>query len=522
MKRIILLCLFLCTQFINGQTFDFETTENDIKNHINKNEWDEVLLLAPDLLIANPNKGEGYYYTAYAFFKLEQKQKALQYLNKARLIADDELTKKINELDSSINQSSKAKNTAENAKSLEDNNQSDAAAQQWESAWQEDKSNLEYGLNAVQLYIEQKEYKKAITILKDDAFKNEIEAQNIIKKLNQTPEISSENTYTDAIKLGDEYYNKSKFSDAINEYQKALNSGFNNQVASDKINDSKEERLWQEANISNEIQIMEDYADKYPRGKHISNAKSIISNSYKSIAKDAFEKSNESKLLKYYDKYKKRFPNDDSISTINQYVQDYYFSLGKENLKNKQWTSTITYFNGFLKYSNSEENNEVARKGISKSTRRLKRRSSGFLSGVYELDENFGLSFGKLNHRGLGWYANLRVNPTFVTEANFEKSDNTLTEIPNEAKEAIGSLSIGTSFPVLYPIWIYIGGGASYRERLIDNDGEPIYFSIEGEKNINYFPEAGIMIRLGGIIISGGASYLNEELIIQGSFGVKL
>lgn len=522
-KTLTLLLITLSFSVSNAQDYNFNMIKSDIESKILLNQWDEILLLAPDLLIAEQDKGDGYYYSALAFFKIDQKDKALSYLTKAENKADNVLIAEINKLRDKIKQSSNAKKDIKTAEELENNDNFLEAASYWKSAWLKDKSQLENGLNAANIFIKNQKFSKALEILEDDIFRNESEAILIINQIKKTPEIINKTTYNSSIKLGNLYFENKNYNKAIIEYEKALKSNFSNIKAKEKLKKAKEEQAWQNAVNSNNIVDTESYADNYSSGKYIEQANKIIEESYITISKDAHKNQNEYTLLKFLKKYKLRFPNNPRIEIIDSLVQDYYFSKGNTESKNKDWSSAINSYEEFLKYSNSEKKDRIAKSSIQKAKRRLKRRSFGFIAGTYELDEKFGLTFGKLNHKGLGWYSNLRTNLNLINEANldFKESETVLIEFPEEFDEALGSISLGTSFPVLYPIWVYVGGGVNYRETYIKNElnDENQFFSIEDENYLRFFPEAGVMIRLGGFTLSGGASYLEEDFIYQASFG---
>ncbi|MER3328683.1 MAG: hypothetical protein RIF34_03820, partial [Candidatus Kapaibacterium sp.] len=78
-KYIYTLLFLLISSFCFSQSGKFNEIKQTIEQKININLWDEVLILAPDLIIEEPTKGDGYYYTALAFQRLGNEDKAKKY-----------------------------------------------------------------------------------------------------------------------------------------------------------------------------------------------------------------------------------------------------------------------------------------------------------------------------------------------------------------------------------------------------------------------------------------------------------
>src|SRR5215203_1347903 len=95
MRTILSLAALLFCSVAFAQSSEFTSIENKIKDYISKGQWDEVILLAPDLMIEEPTRGEGYYYTAVGFYRLGQFDKANEYMGKAEGLADEALKGKL-------------------------------------------------------------------------------------------------------------------------------------------------------------------------------------------------------------------------------------------------------------------------------------------------------------------------------------------------------------------------------------------------------------------------------------------
>lgn len=94
MKRTLFFIFFLSSSIIFAQSPAFTKIEQEINQQIQQGQWDEVLMKATDLLVEEPGRGEGYYYTAMAFFKQDSYDKAREYLRQATPLADAALNQK--------------------------------------------------------------------------------------------------------------------------------------------------------------------------------------------------------------------------------------------------------------------------------------------------------------------------------------------------------------------------------------------------------------------------------------------
>ena len=96
-KILFIAALMLHYSACTAQYSKFEEIKKNIDRSVSLNLWDEVLLQATDLIVEEPTKGDGYYYTSLAFVKLDNKNKANFYLDKAKQFADEALFVKIQE-----------------------------------------------------------------------------------------------------------------------------------------------------------------------------------------------------------------------------------------------------------------------------------------------------------------------------------------------------------------------------------------------------------------------------------------
>ena len=120
MRKILLsivLLFSLSTCF--SQTGGFDEIKNTIEQKVKLNLWDEVLIIAPDLITEDFSKGDGYYYTALAFQRLGDSENAKKYVQKAKPLANYDLSQKINQLELDMSSQIKIQDAVKNANDFE-------------------------------------------------------------------------------------------------------------------------------------------------------------------------------------------------------------------------------------------------------------------------------------------------------------------------------------------------------------------------------------------------------------------
>ena len=183
-----------------AQSTTFDSIQVKVSACVSKSQWDELLVTAPELITAEPTKPEGYYYTALAFSKLNENDKALEYLTMAESMAEESFKKKIAALKIDIANGAKA---VELSETLTKNGADKNAADDYRKLWEMDKTKTEYALSAVEIYVEKENYPAALAILTDAAMAADPQAKALIIKINQTPKMITLNGYNKAMKEGD-------------------------------------------------------------------------------------------------------------------------------------------------------------------------------------------------------------------------------------------------------------------------------------------------------------------------------
>lgn len=538
MKTIFTSLILLLSAFVVcAQDGSFAEAEAKVLDKINLNQWEDVLLAASDLVIADPSRGDGYLYTAMAFYHLKEEAKMEKYLVKAQSKADEILKVKIDAFIVQKNSLDSATDHVSDAIAYEKTNNSRAACQSWTKAWEEDKSRIDYAFNIVSHYIDFKDYESALMILNDSMIVDEPEVQTLISKIRQTPTIVAKEGYEGAMKLGKLALEAKQFNNALAQFKTALSHKANDDEALALVLVSEEEIMWEKALNSTYVEDTEKYADTYPYGKYITPAKSSINSSYISIAKKYSQTGNESGMVDMHNRYVNRFPNDANIMEIKSLLLDFYFTNAEANFKADNYAAAKALYQQYLVVYNGPLADECRTK-IKRCDRRLNQRSAGFLLYSYDIQSPIGMDFGRVNTDILGGYMNIKMNKEIFTGINVihEIDDARVTDRPGnvrltgEKREANICVSGGLTFKLAYPLWGYVGGGFGYFTRYEQAD---VYFD-NGDfweqdwlKNSDhtetlFFPEAGVRLKLGNVFVLKYGVMYQSDIIHQFGFGFAL
>jgi hypothetical protein len=261
MKYILLVLLTIGAIILQAQSGNYSRIEGTITSYIQQGQWDEVLMRAPDLIIEDAQRGEGYYYTALAFSKIGQTEKCNNYLGRAEMLADALLKRKIALLREEIALQLEIDNSLKKASSISTQDYM-GAVQAWMQLWEKDKLRIENALNAVELLLQNKKYREALEILTLPEIVKEQEAIMIIDLINQTPEMKIWNAYVAAMSNGRQYFNDKSFQLAQMQFERALELIPSDATALEMRNKSEDEAAWQIATSSHTIEAYQTYLFK--------------------------------------------------------------------------------------------------------------------------------------------------------------------------------------------------------------------------------------------------------------------
>jgi tetratricopeptide (TPR) repeat protein len=530
------LTLFFLSQISFAQNESFEELEVQVLEKVEMNLWEDVLLISSDLVISEPRKGDGYFYTAMAFYHLENPAKMEKYLAKAERKADASLQEKIDAFKAQMNADQNAEDFQKDALAFEKSNRPQAACEAWEKAWNEDKTRIDCALNAVGHYLDFKDYQKALEILNDPQVSADENAQLIIQKIYETPQMVAKEGYESSMKDGQDSFDRGNFQNALTQFKNALYHKSNDSEAKRMKAKCEEELAWEKANNSEYIEDTERYADNYPSGKYISRAKNRMKSSYVSIARNYYQSGNESGMVDMHNRYLKRFPGDGNIVEIKNMLLDFYYSTAGANFKAGNFSTAKSYYNQYLVVDSNGSKANLCRTQIKRCDRRMRQRSVGFL--MYSRDEQspIGLDFGRLNKTGVGGYMNIKMNKEIFTgfDVLYEIDDAGNHTRPGSVKrtgeeqEANICVSGGLTFKLVHPFYAHIGGGFGYYPVYQKAD---TYFS-SGDfweedwlKNTDhtewrFFPEAGLRMNLGNVFSLKYGFMYQDDIIQQLGVGI--
>lgn len=259
------------------------------------------------------------------------------------------------------------------------------------------------------------------------------------------------------------------------------------------------------------------YLQNYPRGSYRNEAEKLLINR---VEEDAFAATSSGKLDDF-ERYVQLYPYGKYADVVNRAIEEWMFKKAEEAYQNSYYSIAERDYSAYLNRYPDAENAEKAKQMLKRAKAKASQFSSSYTGFTYEPGTLLGLKFGGLNKDRIGYYLNIRITPAFFS-TQFEKPEIEYIEgtEPDDAKLAAGSLSLGLSYPVAYPLWVYAGGGVNYQERFSTIDGDKVFYRLAGEKSLAFFPELGLKVRpIKAITIIAGGSYLREKLLYKVGIG---
>lgn len=521
-----------------GQSAEFKNIELKVNELINKSQWDELLVTAPELITAEPAKADGYYYAAMAFFKLSDNAKASEYLAVAETLADEPMKKKIAALKTDIQTGVK---TDELSKTITEKSNGKNTAEDFRKLWEIDKTKIEYALNAIELYVEKENYAEALVILSDPAIASDAQAKTIAAKLNQKPKMVALNGYNKAMKEGGESFGKDDFETAIKRFNEALAIYPKDTKAASYKRKAQEELAWQITQKTNTLDSYKDYLSKYPLGTHKGEADGTLQRSYLKFARD-FAKSNDfTEAEKYYKLYQNSYANGPNIKEVYKELSDLYIAEAKKSEKVKTGYG-MTRAIQLNESANLYQPNRVSKQHLEKLKKNEKKWGREDIDFIgWHADENnmIGMMMGKLNNKKVGMYFSGRTgNDMFKTPAYWKTNDlNSLDESSDKNKKYNNAhynqdifATLGISKKIIYPLWIYAGAGVASRTHLKEfrhnETGKLEYVKNTDGSFLVFNPEIGLQVKLAFLTLRYGINkpitpLFKEDFIQQFGVGIK-
>ncbi len=142
------------------------------------------------------------------------------------------------------------------------------------------------------------------------------------------------------------------------------------------------------------------------------------------------------------------------------------------------------------------------------------------LMPVYQSNGTIGMEMGRLNLNRIGWFGSLKAN-LGVTKAASPYEEIDRTKINKEEYDlGAASFSLGITKSLVYPLYLYAGGGVAYHKYYTkDEDDDVIAVNLNDESGYYLFPEAALGVQFGSMAIKGGAAYIDEEVYFNVGIG---
>jgi hypothetical protein len=523
MKRLLLL-LSLSISVIRGfsQNAAFNSIEDNIKSNISKNNWDEVILLSTDLIIEDPARPEGYYYTALSFLKMNAPDKAKYYLEKSESLADSDFETKISKLKEQIS----LFNQVQKLSATGDKN----SAEYWYRLWDADRRNTDYALSAVEIYVSNKKYDEAVKILESPEFSKDKDAQTLLSRIKNTPEMKKLSNYKTYLDFGNAAMENKNFSSAVIYYNTAAENNPNNAELKGLIKTAEDEEAWQTAQKENSIDSYENYLSSNTIQKHSDEANQTLKEAYVYWGSKYAEDDDISNMELYFSKYKNKYPGGKEISKINSVMCQTYYRNGKSKSAEKYSSSqqtAIKYFELAQQYC--PENYQTLKSDLNKSYRLEKRYSRDdrtYFAYIYDSISPIGLSIGTINNNSFGAYFSTGINNNIFTETAYFTVNNSgvfdgevFTDLRKTGESKIGAFNgmVGLTKKIIYPLWIYGGLGIDHKRLILEVDEyddsgdfyETVWVRNTDESYWKPAYEAGLIIDFSGFFLRGGLKTLD-------------
>ena len=531
MKRAILFIFCLSSSLSFAQSAAYKKIEQDIQQRIQQGQWDEVLVKATDLLIEEPGRGEGYYYTALAFYKQDHFDKAQEYLQQSTPLADAALNEKIVVLGQDIEKSSKQKQLIGSAEEQLRSGNDLAAAEAYQKVWSNNKTDVEAALNAVEIYLENEAFEQALSILKDPSLSKDPGALALIRRINDTPEMMKINGYNAAMNEAEAQVNSENFGSAILLYDKALVFQPNDQEAMRARKTAEDELAWKTARTEHSIPGYQSYLAGSTLKKHKDEAVNLIREGLYFHGEKAAMSNDIASMEYYLLQYLNSYGGTAEDDKVKQVLCTTYRANAEKLEQDKNAYSqkrAIEYYNSVKKYCPSEDLDEKI-KTAEKKELRYGRPDRGYLSYVYDSIAPIGLSMGSINNRTVGMYMAGSLNKDLFTEGalytvdnegNFDGSPGSSTAT-GETKVGYGDAILGLTKKIAYPIWIYAGGGAAFRDVYEGREESSVTEWVKNtdESEIAMIGDAGIIVDYSGLFLRAGVKSDFAEFRFAGGVG---
>lgn len=233
-------------------------------------DYEELLLKSSEMILLEPLKPEGYYYSAVGLFAQTAFDKASENADKAYLYGEASWKTKATALLEKIKLAKEIIPVPVNVNDIQS-----LSAEQWKNFWEIDKKNITAGINAIELYNNQGRKLDAYKIISDSSFDAVPGAAALRKKIQGDSNVS---TFRKEAQLNQEIQRNisdRKYEAALRQIRELLKTDTSPELKR-KLAEVQEEKYWYDASGANTVPAYEKYLKNSVLKKHESKAKANI------------------------------------------------------------------------------------------------------------------------------------------------------------------------------------------------------------------------------------------------------
>ncbi|MEP5253650.1 MAG: hypothetical protein ABJQ39_01195 [Winogradskyella arenosi] len=281
-----------------------------------------------------------------------------------------------------------------------------------------------------------------------------------------------------------QYYNTALEMDTVDHYEAYLNQfsdGRYTETVKRKLKVAREVASYNRVKGSTNVNFIEGHLLLYPESEHKAEILERLEMLYIEQANSLYKNEDDALAKQAYTDYLEKFPEGPNVELTNK-------------------------------------NLEIIQNRIDKQLRIESRTSANYFMLTYASDETYGIQFGKLSQDKVGMYLNFSgnesvTNLTFATDVEVDSVGDSISMF----EESTFKTSLGLTFKIINPVWIYGGVGLKYREFIFEDE----VWDIGDLKSILYYYEAGLKVKIGKVMaLKAGASFIDGETYIQAGIGI--
>lgn len=337
MKRLLFIGL-LFSSFCQAQvSATFLKNEREAVKSMESKIWDNTLILAAELLIEEPLQPAGYYYSALGYFKRLNPLAAQQYVQKAFVYGDDSWKEKAKALERQIEGMEKILPQNFKAGQVDHLN-----AKEWKAIWELDRTEIDFALNAVELFMQEKDFAAAAKILDDPLIRYKPGVMSLRNDFKEDKTVQYNDELESNLRNAKEYQDDENYAKAIPYYEKALKLQPNNFEIERSLRSVKEEAAWQNATRKKTVEAYEEYLtvnyfNKY-RDRAFAQLVDLIRIKIKDLASHRKIKEAEDYYALFIKRYSLSKKSKDEIDAAmcEMYHKTIQFLSNRNNLDEKQ------------------------------------------------------------------------------------------------------------------------------------------------------------------------------------------